>query len=106
MVRNTTPFKGFDRDKLMMMPRDKAASLAHEALNPINRLEGHEMVAAISLLFAAVVSRVGLDPAECHTLGMKMMRDQEFHRKANAQLQSLRDFAGIQVKGDKDVVVA
>jgi hypothetical protein len=99
-------FKPLDRDKLMMYPRDRAALEAHDALFPINRLEGEAMVAAISLLFATVTSRCGIDPQEAHALGLKMLRDQDHHRKANDALQSLRDFAGIQVKGERDVVIA
>ena len=95
-----------DRDRLLMFPRDKAALGAHEALNGINRLENEELVASLAVLFAAVTHRAGLDPQEVHHLGLKMLRDEDFHKKANDALQSLRDFAGIQVKGDQDVVIA
>lgn len=96
----------FDRDKLLMYPRDQAAHDAHAALVPLNRLEGEALVAAMAILFAAVCTRTGIDPQEVHTLGLRMLRDQALHSKANNQLQSLRDFAGIQVKGDRDVVIA
>lgn len=95
-----------NRDALFMLPRDRVATLAHEALFPINNLEGHEMVAALSILFAAVCHRCRIDPHEAHTLGLRMLRDEDFHKKANDQLQSLRDFAAIRVGGEQNVGIA
>lgn len=89
-----------------MMPRGVAADTAHEALFPIQHRRPTEMVAGVAVLFATICARTGLDPQELHTLGSKMLRDQEFHRAVNDSLQSLRDFAGIRIAGDKDVSIA
>lgn len=99
-------FRKLDRDKVAMFPRDVAASLAHRALVPLNRLEGEALVVAMAILFAGVCHRVQLDPQEVHALGLKMLRDQPNHRQANDALQSLKDFAGIQVAGEPNVEVA
>lgn len=98
--------KGLDRDHLHMANRDKAVQGAHSALTPMNRMQGEELVSAVSVLFAAVCNRVALDPQLCHSLGMRMLREEQHHTKANAALQSLRDFAGIQIAGERDVSIS
>lgn len=95
--------RALDRDRLGMFPRDEAVRLAHEALFPINKGDPEAMVAGIGVLFAAVCSRVGLDPQEVHQQSMRRLRDQQHHDKSNKSLQSLRDFAGLRIAG-QDVV--
>ena len=89
----------FDRDRLMMLPRDHAAKLVHQMLEPVNNLPPHEQVGAISLLFATFVQRFGIDPEEAHAIGLKMLRPEPFHRKGNAQIEALEAYAGMQHKG-------
>lgn len=95
-----------DTDKLYMVSRDAAATVAHKALRPIQERSPHEMVAGVAILFATLCARVSLDPQEMHALGVKMLKDQECHFKTNDALQSLRDFAGLRIAGEKDVVVS
>lgn len=97
--------QALDRDHLMMIPRGLAAQRALEALHPIQNGTPHEMVAGVAVLFATLCSRVGLDPEEMHALGLKLLRDEDHHKQTNDALQSLRDFAGIRVKGDRDVSI-
>lgn len=86
----------------MMLPRDTAVVAAHNALRPVSTMEPEEMVAGVSVLFAAVCNRVGLDPEDMHKLGMKMMTTpQPHHDKGNKLLQSLRDFAGLRIAGQE-----
>lgn len=97
----------FDRDALYVQTkRNTAADVAHEALFPIQSRPPHEMVAGVAVLFSAICNRVGLDPQDVHGLGMRMLRDEDFHTKTNASLQSLRDFAGIHIAGDPDVSIS
>lgn len=94
------------KDRLAMLPRGTAARAAHQALNGLQREPPEVMVAGAALLFAAIVNRCGLDPQEMHHLGLRMMRDQEAHKLDNDSLQSLRDFAGIRIMGEKHVSIA
>ena len=82
-------------DALNSASRDDIARLAFGALTPIQEQQPHLQVFAVALLFAAYCNRLSLDPQEMHHKAMRMMRDQEFHHKANVQLDAMRDFAGI-----------
>lgn len=84
-----------DKDRLYSLPRDKAAEVAHGALFPIQERPNFEQIAGLAVLFAAFCNRLQLDPQEMHSIGMRMLRDEPFHHKGNAQIDSLRDFAGI-----------
>lgn len=98
--------EGLNRDALLMIPRETAARIAHEALFPVQNLKPHEMVAGVALLFAAITHRAGIDPQEAHKLGLRILRDQPLHQQANASLQSLKDFAGLRIKGDRNVSIS
>ena len=105
----TAPSRPLNRDKLHMVPRAHVAAAAHEALFPVQGLQPELMVAGIALLFAAITQRCGLDPQELHTLGRKILRDPVQvggDRGANASLQSLKDFAGIRIMGERDVSIS
>lgn len=90
----------FDKDKLMMLSRDRAATVAHEALTHINHLRPEEQMAAIATLFAVYTQRFGLEPSEMHTFGVKLITRQPFMRKGNAQLEALEAFAGMAHHGE------
>jgi hypothetical protein len=95
-----------DRDRLFSTTRDAAVAAAFNSLTHIQNLPPEEMTAGLGLLFAAVCERAGIDAQDLHTLGARMLKaPNEFHLKENGALQSLRDFAGIRVKGDRDVSV-
>lgn len=87
-----------NHDKLMMIPRDRAAVAAHQALDGIAALPAHEQAAAACVLFAVITKRVGLDPEEAFHLGMKLVRPEKFHRKGNAQLEALQEYATLRIK--------
>lgn len=89
----------FDRDRLLMLPRDRAASVAHQALDSIQTLPSHEQAAAVAVLFNVFTTRFGLDPEETFHLGRKFLEDQRFHRKGNAQIDALIAFAGMSKHG-------
>lgn len=87
-----------DRDKVMMVQREKAAILAHRALDRIQSELPEEQVSGVAVLFATIAHRCGFDPQELHALGMKILRDEKFHHKGNIQIESLRDFAGLRLR--------
>lgn len=89
----------FNRDKLNMISRGRAAEVTHSALFPINDLPAHEQITAVAVLFAVLTSRFGLDPHETFKLGHKLLRPEPFHRTANVQMEALEDFANLQRTG-------
>lgn len=98
--------KPLDRDKLFTIPRATAAEVAHEALFPVQNRQPHEMVAGAAVLFAAICNRVGIDPHDAHSFAMRLLKPEEFDKRTNDSLQSLRDFAGIHIKGDTNVSIS
>lgn len=89
----------FDQDKMMMLSRDRAATVAHEALDSIAALAPHEQMAAVAILFKVFTSRFRLDPESVFHYGNKLLRRTPFMRKGNAQMEALEAFAGLQDKG-------
>lgn len=83
-----------DRDKLFMIPREKAAEGAHLALNPIQALAPHEQLAASAVLFFVLANRNGISGEELYHLGRKLIERQPHHKIANVQIEALQDFAG------------
>lgn len=83
-----------------MVSREEAARLATAALSPIQGEPNAAQVVGVGTLFAALCSRLGLDPAEVHGIGRKVLREAPFHRGANNQLEALRDFAGDHLADD------
>ena len=106
----TEPGRPLNKDALSMVPRRRAADAAHEALFPVQSKPPEVMVAGVALLFATLAARCGLDPEELHALGRKLLRDPEEQlggdRGTNSSLQSLRDFAGIRIMGERHVSIA
>lgn len=94
----------FSRDRLMMTARDDAASSALAALTPIQDEAPEIQVAGVSVLFAALSHRLGVDPEELYRVGIKMLTDEDFHHKGNIRVETLRDFAGLRLKGDEVVI--
>lgn len=95
--------QALQRDSLFAIPRLKAAEAAFEALHPVQNLRPEPMVAGVAVLFAALCHRVGLEPQEVHSLGLKILYADDPFSRTNDILQSLRDFAGIRIKGDETV---
>ena len=98
---NSARSQPLDRDALHMVSRDRTVKNAHATLRPLNALSPEDMVGAIAVVFAAVCSRVGLDPEDAHRLGAKLLKDQQHHDKTNKALQSMRDFAGLRIAGQE-----
>ena len=81
-------------DRLAMLPRDRAAAVAHQVLNPISTLTPEEQMAGAAVLFYVLCHRNGLTGADMHSMAERMIRPQPFHRKGNVQIEALQDFAG------------
>jgi hypothetical protein len=91
-----------DRDKLFTMSQLDVTRAALTALDPVQQMKPHEMVAGISLLFAAICHRTGIDPQDAHTFGMRVMTTREqANFKANDGIQTIRDFAGLRLMGQE-----
>lgn len=95
-----------DRDRLTMMSRGEAARVAHLALSEIQGEQPELMVLGAAVLFATLCQRCGLDPQEVHHMARKVLTDQDGFKRDNASLQSLRDFAGIRIMGEREVSIA
>lgn len=98
-----------NRDRLHMVPRSLAVAAAHEALFPIQDKRPDVMVAGVAVLFAALAARCGVDPQELYVIGRRILRDPDEQlggdKHNNASLQSLRDFAGIRIMGERNVSI-
>lgn len=95
-----------DRDRLSMVNRDQAVLAAQSALDGVQRFTPEQMVAGVSILFAAVCRRCGLDPQTEHKRGMRLLAPIPGHDKDNKSLQSLQDFAGIRIMGEEEVSIS
>lgn len=100
LTRGVVPFS---KDRLSLVARDRVARAAFAALHPNQDESAEVQVGAAALLFAAWVHRLGLDPYDLYQMANKMLRPEEFHTKANLQLETIRDFAGIRLAGDSRV---
>lgn len=90
-----------DRDRLHMVSRDDAATVAHALLNGARNDRGEHLSAGTAVLFAVMVERTQMDPQELYRLGRRILHEPSpHHRKGNAQLEALRDFAGLRVRNE------
>jgi hypothetical protein len=92
--------KGYDRTRLMMLPRNKAADAAHLALFQLQDKPVEEQIMGAAVLFATICNTLGLDPDETHAMGLRVIRaiTDEDHT-ASRSLESLRDFASTALAG-------
>jgi hypothetical protein len=91
-----------------MTPRRQAADTAHEALFPIQDKRPEVLMAGVAVLFAAFCIRCGEDPEAMFRLGTRILRDPDVEggdRGSNGSLQSLKDFAGIRIMGERHVSI-
>lgn len=95
----------FSRDRLSLVSRDAAAEAAFRALTKNQEQRPEVQVAAVAVLFAAWCSRLGIDPHDLWGIGRRMVTPEEFHRKGNIHMETIRDFAGIRLAGDERVDV-
>lgn len=104
----TKPSRPLDKDALSMLPRKRAVTTAHEALFPIQNKMPEEMLGGVALLFATLCTRCRVDPEDMHRMGMKLLRDPTVEggdRGSNGLLESLKDFAGVRIMGERDVSI-
>lgn len=100
MPRYQTIGRPFNRDVMHMLPRDRVAVVAHEALASINALRPEEQAAAVAVLFFGLTKRLGLSPEEHYHLGRKLLTNPEtFHRKGNSQMEALEAYIDLQYTG-------
>jgi hypothetical protein len=90
-----------DMDQLYSTSRDKAAFVVFSALDAIQEQRSHVQVVAVSLLFCAFCERLGLSARDMHSMAERILREEDFHHKANSQLQALREFAGLRLSDPK-----
>lgn len=93
-----------DKTKMAMSDRLAVADAAHAAMHPMQNLTPEVAVLGVSVLFATLCRRCGLDPHDMHTMANRVLTDQLGHKRANDSLQSLRDFAGIRLMGQETTV--
>jgi hypothetical protein len=91
----------FDKDRLALVPRDHVMKGAFGLLDRVQRETPEVGLAATAVMFAAFCQRLKLSPAEMHTMGLKMMRPEEFHAKGNMWQDTIQEFAGIKIAGDR-----
>lgn len=91
------------RDRLSMVPRDRAAAAAHVALFQLqDRDSPEEIVLGVAVLFSALCMRCGLDPEALHTMGRRVIMEQsEGDAPTNGSVQVLKDFAGLKLMGQE-----
>jgi hypothetical protein len=89
-----------DRDKLMMLSTDTAASKALLVLDHMHTMKPHEALAAVAVVFATFAERTAMDPEELYQFGMKVLKqgNRPFHRNTNAVLDALADFAKFKLR--------
>lgn len=103
--RGTAPASTpLNRDRLAMVPRHQAADFAQLALFGVQHETPEVMLMGVSVLFATLCQRCGLDPEAMHTMGRRVLMAYEPNHKAtNDSLTVLRDFAGVRILGETGV---
>jgi hypothetical protein len=90
-----------DRDVLNSLPRDRIAGMTQAILDPISSEKGEELLAASATLFAVMVERYESSPQDLYLYGKRVLgAEEDFHKKGNDQLEALRDFAALRVRGE------
>lgn len=96
----------FDYHTMTQLARQRAADAAHATLDGLQNLTPEEIVLGVAVLFAAVTRRSGLDPEDLYQMGLRVLKPEPLHRRANDSLQSLTDFVALRVKGERDVSIS
>ena len=91
-----------DQDRLNLLKRDRIAALTQAVLDPISSHPGEELLAASATLFAVMCERYSASPQDLHEYGRRVLgADEPFHKQGNDQLEALRDFAALRVRGER-----
>ncbi len=88
-----------NKDRLYMLPREQVATDALTILDPIGGEPAHRQLAAVAMVFNVLCSRFGVDPADMHAYAGRVLRDQQFHKKGNAQVDALIAYANLHQSG-------
>lgn len=97
----------FDYHTMTGLSRQAAADSAWTALSAIQNMTPEEQVLGAATLFAAIADRCNLPASELYRMGQRVIGTyEEFHKRANDSLQSLRDYAALRIKGERDVSIS
>lgn len=88
-----------DRDRLYMLDREEVSVTAFKALDAVQQDRPEEMIAGVSVLFAALCNRCLVDPHDMHTMGMRMLQHDPHHKNTNDRIETIADFAGLRIMG-------
>jgi hypothetical protein len=95
---HTNLARRIDDDRLNMIQREIVASDVFEMLDGVRNESGERLLAAASLLFAAVAERYSKSPEELYHKGRKMLTHKDkHHRNSTAQIEALQDYCGLQI---------
>ncbi len=94
-----TDVSPLNKDKLNMLPRERTATLALTLLDPIGGHPAHEQLAAAAMVFHVLCTRLKVDPEDMFQYAGRVLRDQQFHKKGNAQVDALIAYANLQHSG-------
>lgn len=97
--------RALDRDKLALVKRSTCADLAHTAFFQLQDQEPEEALMGVATLFALLCERTGTDPYVLHQMGHRVLRDEDFHKKTNDSLQSLKDCVGLRFMGQEVTIL-
>lgn len=90
-----------DNDKLFMVPRGRAAAVAHAILEGTRNVPGHEIMAGIAVLFAGVAPRFSGGPEGLYHIGRKILDSKDVdHGHDDALVDSLQDWAKLTFRHD------
>jgi hypothetical protein len=92
---------GFEMTRMSMLPRGRVASAAHLALFQLQDKTPEEQVLGAALLSLALSRHMGLNPHEVISMAnnVLMARTAKDDPVANADLEALRDYAGVRLQG-------
>ena len=102
----TAPSRPLNTDRMAMLPRGEVARVAHGALAEVQGESPELLLLGAALLFATLCQRCGQEPDVLHRMALKVLKPEPCDRRTNDSLQSLRDFAGIRVMGERDVGIS
>lgn len=90
-----------NRDRLLMMPRDRAAQMAHEVIAALEKKTPEDHLLGIAVAFAVMAQRYAQGAEELHDIGKRILVEpMAYNRPGAALIDSLRDYAGLKVRTD------
>jgi len=89
-----------------LVQRQAALDAAHGALFQVQDRPPAEMIVGVAVLFHTLARHCGLAPADHCAKADRIIRDEDFFRRANSSAQSLRDFVSLRVLGRPDTTIS